>query len=234
MTVLADRPHQMWLHRETPLGVPAFTPLRVRPLSENCYFEIDGMIVRMVFLGGLSGYDDPSASAWTLRATPQADLSGIEFWNGWNAQNSKPLLVLNAAAAANSAIESHKDSIAMIERVTGYSRRKLTTWLRTSHTTLNGIVNSPRNPRSHLAARIVNFCRIITRLEALYGDDQEIIRKALEYAPEGGTSALQLVLEDDYQQAATAAQRAIRPTRHIKPVRGQKFYDSQMVAVEDI
>lgn len=231
MTVVAERPLQTWLHRETPLGVPAFTPIRVRHLSENCYFEIDGIIVRMVFLGGLSGYDEPSASAWTLRATPTAELSGIEFSTGWQAQTVKNML---ESEPSESEFASHRAALATIEQVTGFSRRELKRWLKTSHTTLNGIANSDRNPRNALAVRIVNFSRLTVRLQAIFGDDRETIRRALTTETQEEQSALSLVLQGDYQLAATAAQYAIYPRRKLKPIRGESYMDSPMVAIENI
>lgn len=235
MTAVLDVQRQGWLHRETPLGVPAFTPLRVRTSSENCYFQIDGFIVRMVYLGGLSG-DDPSAAAWTLRATPRAEFSGIEFWKGWQTKPFQNMRIYNVspAIAAGSDMDSHRDALASIERITGFSRRELTTWLQTSHTTLNGIANSQRVPRSVLASRIANFSRLVSRLHVLYGEDQEAIQKALKTSPAGSKSAMDYVLEDDYQRAATAAQHALRAPRKLKPVRGQTFYNDPMVAVADI
>lgn len=233
MTVVAERPATKWLHRETPLGVPAFTPLRVRHLSENCYFQIDGIIVRMVFLGGLSGNDDPSAVAWTLRATPQVDLSGIEFCTGWRTHAAKATLAPTVNEADENDFASHRQALAEIENITGYSRRNLEKWLRTSHTTLNGIATTERVPRNALASRIADFYRLARRLEALYGDDREAIDRALK-TPVDGKSAFDHVLEDDYQLAATAAQRALRPPRRLKPIRGQKFHDAKMVAVEDL
>jgi hypothetical protein len=235
MTAVLDVQRHGWLHRETPLGVPAFTPLRVRPSSENCYFQIDGFIVRMVYLGGLSG-DDPSAAAWTLRATTHAGFSGIEFWKGWQTKPFQNMITYNVSPAIvrGSDLESHRDALASIERITGFSRRELTTWLQTSHTTLNGIANSDRIPRSMLASRIVDFSRLAARLQAIFGDDQDTIRRALTTDPEEGESALSLVLQGDYQRAATAAQYAIRPRRKLKPIRGDSYMDSPMVAVENI
>lgn len=233
MTVVAERPVRQWLHRETPLGVPAFTPLRVRHLSENCYFQIDGIIVRMVFLGGLSGNDDPTAAAWTLRATPQVDLSGIEFCTGWRTGTTKTVLAPTGRETDETDLASHRQALAEIESVTGYSRRTLEKWLRASHTTLNGIATSERVPRSALAGRIADFHRLTRRLQSLYGDDRETINRALT-TPVDGKSAFDHALENDYQQAATAAQRALRPPRRLKPIRGQKFDDADMMAVEDL
>jgi hypothetical protein len=233
MTVVADRPMTPWLQRETPLGVPAFTPIRVDHLSENCYFQLDGLIVRMVFLGGLSGNDDPSAVAWTLRATPQIALRGVELCTGWRNGSRKTILTPTTQKTDESDFASHRQALIEIESITGYSRRELEKWLGASHTTLNGIATSARVPRSALAGRITNFHRLARRLQSLYGEDRESIHRALTTAADG-KSAFDYVLENDYQQAATAAQRALRPSRRLKPIRGQKFHDAEMVAVESL
>jgi len=235
MTAVLDVSRLNWLHQETPLGVPAFTPLRIRTSSENCYFQMDGYIVRMVYLGGLSG-SDPSATSWSLRTTPQADFNGIKFWNGWRTQPTKSMIVLLQKPPVQSENELHeyREALANIERMSGFSRRDLTEWLQTSHTTLNGIATSARVPRSGLASRIANFSRLVARLQAIFGDDKNTIRRALTAEPKEGPSALSLVLEGDYQRAATAAQYAIRPRRQLKPVPGESYMDSPMIAVETI
>jgi hypothetical protein len=138
------------------------------------------------------------------------------------------------ATEADSELTSYQEALAAIERVTGFSRRELTGWLQTSHTTLNGIANASRTPRVTLAKRIANFSRLVMRLEMIFGNDKGTIQRALTTQPENGRSALSYVLDDEYQQAATAAQHAIRPPRQLKKLSGQTFFDEPMVAVEDI
>jgi hypothetical protein len=233
MTAFLER--RGWLHQETPIGVPAFTPLRVGISSENCYFQIDGYICRMFYIGGLSG-DDPTAATWSLRATPRSEFSGFEYLTGWRKEPMRKVLTYEIDELTDShlGVASHNRSLTEIEDMTGFSRRELTEWLQTSHTTLNRIANSGKAPRAILAERIANFSRLVGRLHAIYGADKNIIQRALTAVPADGPSALSLVLKGEYSKAATAAQYAISPRRRFKPVSGQMFLDSPMVAVEDI
>lgn len=106
-----------------------------------------------------------------------------------------------------------------IERISGLSSQELTEWFDPSPSNIN---------------RIKNLLRLVLRLQAIHGNDQPTIRRAILNKPKNSLSAMDLILEDDYQRAATAAQYAIRPKSEIRPSHGDLFMDSPMVAVEDI
>jgi len=131
-------------------------------------------------------------------------------------------------------IEKFSDILSNIEKITGFSRKILTSWLQTSHTPMDEIANPSRIPRTSLEDKIKNLSRLVLRLQSIYGTNQDMIKQSLITKPQDSQSALTLVLEGNYQKAATAAQYAIHPRRHLKTVRGKSYMNSRMIAVEDI
>ncbi len=224
----ADLP---WLLPETPIGVPAFTPFRVRPTSENCVFQMDAWIVRMVYFGGLGQGDDPTARTWTLFATLDRNWSGVEFPVAW--RHLAPTRNSIAIFVGPSAL-SHREELKAIEEITQLSRRELTDWLHTSHTTLNEIAKDARRPRTSLANRITDFYRLVRRLHALHGGDTRVIQRVLLEPASGGRSAMEYALQGDSAAAASAAQNVFQTPRRLRSPQGRPNPDAVMVAVEDL
>ncbi len=213
MNIFYAWPQNNWLQRETPLGIPIFTPFHVRPWSENCVFAIDAQIVRMVYIGGLST-NDPTILAWTLYAPAPPELRGIELRNPWLTSRerfpSTNAPVDQAHGFDNvKAGRSYRDKLALIENVSGLSRRELSDWLQTSHTTLNGIARNDRTPRASLAVRIVALSKLMRTLASLHSLDGRTIRDALITCTLDGKSTLYYVRAGDYENAETAAQFAV-------------------------
>lgn len=222
-----------WLQPETPIGVPAFTPFRVRTTTENCRFQLDAWILRMVYIGGLSQGDDPTAHAWSFQATQSEGWSGIEFPTPWSRAAEVQIRLVGPGPGTPAAF-THRDELSVIERTTGFSRRQLTDWLHTSHTTLNGIANEARKPRTTLARRISDFYRLVRRLAELYDNDAAKIQYALVTPGADGRSAVDYVMADDYTSAASTAQFVFRTPRQFKPPKGRPDPEAATVAVEDI
>jgi hypothetical protein len=217
MSVTYEWPQDNWLQRETPLGIPIFTPFHVRPWTENCLFAIDAQIVRMVYIGGLST-NDPTVLVWTLYGPAPSERRGIEVRHAWLTSRerfsvplvSDRLVDLNDVGLVS---QPYREELALIENVSGLSRRQLTEWLQTSHTTLNRIARSERTPRVSLAVRIAALSRLMRRLAALYGSDSRTMRQALTTRSFDQRSALDFVLSGDYENAETAAQCALKPPK---------------------
>jgi transcriptional regulator with XRE-family HTH domain len=217
MTATYQGAHTNWLQRETPLGIPIFTPFQVRPWTENCLFAIDAQIVRMVYIGGLSD-NDPTVWAWTLYAPAPPERRGVTPRNAWlTSQERFAIALLShddlARGVRNEPRRSHQEELTLIESVSGLSRRQLAELLRTSHTTLNSIARSERTPRASLALRIARISRLILRIVSLYRLDSGAIRTALTSQSFDGKSALDYVIAGDYENAATAAQFALKSAR---------------------
>ena len=63
-------------------------------------------------------------------------------------------------------IEKFSDILSNIEKITGFSRKILTSWLQTSHTPMDEIANPSRIPRTSLEDKIkLSGARIISNLE---------------------------------------------------------------------
>ncbi len=240
MSATYEWPQNNWLQRETPLGIPIFTPFHVRPWTENCMFAIDAQIVRMVYIGGLST-NDPTVLVWTLYGPAPAELRGVEVRHAWLTSRERfPTALVSETdrpygpSDVESTSQSYREELALIEDLSGLSRRQLTDWLQTSHTTLNSIARSERTPRASLAVRLAALSRLMRRLASLYGSDSRNMRQALTTQSLDRRSALDYVLSGDYENAATAAQFALRPPKKLLQIKGQRFADSPMVAVEEI
>jgi hypothetical protein len=240
VTVTYKWPQDNWLQRETPLDIPIFTPFHVRPWTENCLFAIDAQIVRMVYIGGLST-NDPTALVWTLYGPAPSERRGVEVRHAWLTSRERfPIALIGAAdrarlpGDAEQASQSYREELELIENISGLSRRQLTDWLQTSHTTLNSIARSERTPRASLAARIAALSQLMRRLASLYGSDPKTMRQALTTRSFDDRSALDYVLSGDYDNAATAAQFALKPPKKLMKIKGQRFPDSPTVAVEDL
>jgi DNA-binding XRE family transcriptional regulator len=215
MNVFYAWPQNNWLQRETPLGIPIFTPFHVRPWTENCLFIIDAQIIRMVYIGGLAT-NDPAALAWTLYAPAPPERRGVEPRHPWLTSREQFPTTLGYDVEQRHGVEGLKpagrwyhEELALIEKVSGLSRRRLADWLRTSHTTLNGIARNDRNPRMSLAVRITALSRFMQTLASLHGLDGTTMRKALTTHSLDDKSALYYVSAGDYESAEMAAQFAL-------------------------
>jgi DNA-binding XRE family transcriptional regulator len=212
-------PQNNWLQRETPLGIPIFTPFRVRPWTENCLFAIDAQIVRMVYIGGLAT-NDPTLMVWTLYAPAPPERRGVELRHPWLTSRERfSATLLDRADRLKSAIASRTDGqsysyrLRLIENVTGLSRRQLSEWLETSHTTLNEIARNERNPRTSLAIRIAALSRLMRSIAFSHNLDSSAIRKALTTRSLDKKSGLDYIIGGDYENAETAVQLALKNGR---------------------
>jgi hypothetical protein len=215
MNVFYEWPQNNWLQRETPLGIPIFTPFHVRPWTENCLFAIDAQIVRMVYIGGLST-NDPTTLAWTLYAPAPPERRGVEPRRPWlTSREQFPSTLVyhveqpHGVDSLKPASRWYREALALIENVSGLSRRQLADWLRTSHTTLNGIARNDRTPRTSLAVRITALSEFMRTLVSLHGLDSRTMRKALTAHSLDDKSALYYVSAGDYESAEMAAQFAL-------------------------
>ena len=120
-------PQNNWLQRETPLGIPIFTPFNVRPWTENCLFAVDAQIVRMVYIGGLAT-NDPTVLVWTLYAPAPPERRGVELRRPWlTSREQFSVTLLDAADRPISAVPLQADGhsysyrLRLIENISGLS-----------------------------------------------------------------------------------------------------------------
>jgi hypothetical protein len=118
--------------------------------TEKCLFAIDAQIVRMVYIGGLST-NDPTVLVWTLYGPTPSERHGVEVRHAWLTSRERfSIALVSKADRAHDlgdvelASKSYREELALIENISGLSRRQVTDWLQTSHTTLNGIARSER------------------------------------------------------------------------------------------
>lgn len=212
-------PQNNWLQRETPLGIPIFTPFNVRPWTENCLFAVDAQIVQMVYIGGLAT-NDPTVLVWTLYAPAPPERRGVELRRPWlTSREQFSVTLLDAADRPISAVPLQADGhsysyrLRLIENISGLSRRQLSEWLDTSHTTLNEIARNERTPRTSLAIRIAALSRLMRSIAFSHNLDSSSIREALTTPSLDKKSGLDYIAGGDYENAETAVHLALRQRR---------------------